>query len=137
MKLQNFAENSWFTATDDGKALTSAVDGETVANISSSGLDFAAMLDYARQTGGSSLRKYTFHERANMLKALAKHLMEHKKEFYELSTSTGATRSDTWIDIDGGISTLFVYSGKGRREMPNDKVYLDGPPEFLSKNGTG
>ena len=136
MKLQNFAENSWFTAADDGKALTSAVDGETVANISSSGLDFAAMLDYARQTGGASLRKYTFHERANMLKALAKHLMEHKKEFYELSTSTGATRSDTSIDIDGGISTLFVYSGKGRREMPNDKVYLDGPPEFLSKNGT-
>jgi oxepin-CoA hydrolase/3-oxo-5,6-dehydrosuberyl-CoA semialdehyde dehydrogenase len=136
MKLQNFAENSWFIAADDGKALTSAVDGETVANISSSGLDFAAMLDYARQTGGSSLRKYTFHERANMLKALAKHLMEHKREFYELSTSTGATRSDTWIDIDGGISTLFVYSGKGRREMPNDKVYLDGPPEFLSKNGT-
>jgi oxepin-CoA hydrolase/3-oxo-5,6-dehydrosuberyl-CoA semialdehyde dehydrogenase len=136
MKLQNFAENSWFIAADDGKALTSAVDGETVANISSSGLDFAAMLDYARQTGGSSLRKYTFHERANMLKALAKHLMEHKKEFYELSTSTGATRSDTWIDIDGGISTLFVYSGKGRREMPNDKVYLDGPPEFLAKNGT-
>ena len=136
MKLQNFAENSWFTAADDGKTLTSAVDGETVANISSSGLDFAAMLDYARQTGGSSLRKYTFHERANMLKALAKHLLEHKKEFYELSTSTGATRSDTWIDIDGGISTLFVYSGKGRREMPNDKVYLDGPPEFLSKNGT-
>ncbi len=136
MKLQNFAENSWFTAADDGRALTSAVDGETVANISSSGLDFAAMLDYARRTGGSTLRKYTFHERANMLKALAKHLMEHKKEFYELSTSTGATRSDTWIDIDGGISTLFVYSGKGRREMPNDKVYLDGPPEFLSKHGT-
>ena len=136
MKLQNFAENSWFTAADDGKALTSAVDGEMVASISSSGLDFAAMLDYARQTGGAGLRKYTFHERANMLKALAKHLMEHKKEFYELSTSTGATRSDTWIDIDGGISTLFVYSGKGRREMPNDNVYLDGPPEFLSKNGT-
>ena len=136
MKLQNFAENGWFTAADDGKALTSAVDGEMVARISSSGLDFAAMLDYARQTGGAGLRKYTFHERANMLKALAKHLMEHKKEFYELSTSTGATRSDTWIDFDGGISTLFVYSGKGRREMPNDNVYLDGPPEFLSKNGT-
>lgn len=136
MKLKNFAENNWFTAADDGKKLTSAVDGETVANISSSGLDFAAMLDYARQTGGANLRKYTFHERANLLKELAKHLMEHKKDFYELSTSTGATHGDTWIDIDGGISTLFVYSGKGRREMPNDKVYLDGPPEFLSKNGT-
>jgi oxepin-CoA hydrolase/3-oxo-5,6-dehydrosuberyl-CoA semialdehyde dehydrogenase len=71
-----------------------------------------------------------------MLKALAQYLMEHKKEFYALSTATGATRSDSWIDIDGGISTLFVFSSKGRREMPNDHVYLDGPPEGLSKNGT-
>jgi oxepin-CoA hydrolase/3-oxo-5,6-dehydrosuberyl-CoA semialdehyde dehydrogenase len=94
------------------------------------------MLGFARRTGGGNLRQYTFHERALMLKALAKHLMEHKKEFYELSTETGATKSDTWIDIDGGISTLFVYSSKGRREMPNDKVYLDGAPEMLSKNGT-
>jgi oxepin-CoA hydrolase/3-oxo-5,6-dehydrosuberyl-CoA semialdehyde dehydrogenase len=136
MKLQNFAENNWFTAADEGKVLTSAVDGNTVANITSSGLDFAAMLAYARRTGGGNLRKYTFHERALMLKELAKHLLEHKKEFYELSTQTGATRSDSWIDIDGGISTLFVFSSKGRREMPNDKVYLDGAPEMLSKNGT-
>ena len=136
MKLQNFAENQWFTADDDGQVLTSAVDGKTVANITSAGLDFAAMLEHARRRGGSNLRQYTFHERALMLKALAKHLMEHKKEFYELSIETGATRGDTWIDIDGGISTLFVYSSKGRREMPNDKVYLDGAPEMLSKNGT-
>jgi oxepin-CoA hydrolase/3-oxo-5,6-dehydrosuberyl-CoA semialdehyde dehydrogenase len=136
MKLQNFAENNWFTGADDGKVLTSAVDGKTIANITSTGLDFAAMLDHARRTGGSNLRQYTFHERAIMLKALAKHLLEHKKEFYELSTKTGATRADTWIDIDGGIGTLFAYSGKGRREMPNDKVYLDGAPEMLSKNGT-
>ena len=136
MKLQNFAENQWFTADDDGQVLTSAVDGKTVANITSAGLDFAAMLEHARRRGGSNLRQYTFHERALMLKALAKHLMEHKKEFYELSIETGATRGDTWIDIDGGISNLFVYSSKGRREMPNDKVYLDGAPEMLSKNGT-
>ena len=136
MKLQNFAENDWFTAADDGKALTSAVDGKMVANITSTGMDFAAMLEYSRGVGGSNLRQYTFHERALMLKELAKHLMEHKKEFYELSTETGATRGDSWIDIDGGISTLFVYSSKGRREMPNDKVYLDGAPEMLSKNGT-
>ena len=71
-----------------------------------------------------------------MLKALAKYLLERKKEFYDLSTSTGATHSDSWVDIDGGISTLFVFSSKGRREMPNDHVYLDGPPEALSKNGT-
>jgi oxepin-CoA hydrolase/3-oxo-5,6-dehydrosuberyl-CoA semialdehyde dehydrogenase len=107
-----------------------------VASISSEGLDFAAMHDYARRVGGANLRKFTFHERAEMLKALAKYLMEHKEEFYALSTETGATRSDGWIDIDGGISTLFVFSSKGRREMPNDTVYLDGPPEILSKNGT-
>jgi len=136
MKLGNFVENDWYTAADDGKTLSSAVDGATVASISSTGLDFSAMLAHARDIGGRNLRQYTFHERANMLKALAKHLMEHKKEFYALSTQTGATRSDSWVDIDGGISTLFVYSSKGRREMPNDTVFLDGTPEMLSKNGT-
>jgi oxepin-CoA hydrolase/3-oxo-5,6-dehydrosuberyl-CoA semialdehyde dehydrogenase len=136
MKLQNFAENQWIVGSDDGKPLTSAVDGRPVANISSAGVDFAGMLNYARSTGGPNLRQYTFHDRAFMLKDLAKYLMEQKREFYELSTDTGATRSDSWIDIDGGISTLFVYSGKGRREMPNDTVYLDGPTEALSREGT-
>jgi oxepin-CoA hydrolase/3-oxo-5,6-dehydrosuberyl-CoA semialdehyde dehydrogenase len=136
MKLQNFAENNWFAGSDDGKPLNSAVDGRPVATISSAGVDFAAMLDYARRVGGENLRKHTFHDRAFMLKDLALFLMENKKEFYALSTETGATKSDSWVDIDGGISTLFVYSGKGRREMPNDKVYLDGPPEVLSKEGT-
>jgi oxepin-CoA hydrolase/3-oxo-5,6-dehydrosuberyl-CoA semialdehyde dehydrogenase len=136
MKLQNFAENHWLSGSDDGAELRSAVDGRTVASISSSGVDFAAMLDYGRKIGGVNLRSYTFHQRAFMLKDLAKFLTEHKNEFYTLSTETGATRSDSWIDIDGGISTLFVYSGKGRREMPNDKVFLDGPAEILSRNGT-
>lgn len=136
MKLQNFAQNAWVPGTGDGSALTSAVDGRQIATLTSEGLDFAAMLDHARRVGGPNLRQYTFHERANMLKALAKHLTEHKKEFYALSTETGATKSDSWIDIDGGISTLFVFSSKGRREMPNDRVYLDGPPEILSKKGS-
>lgn len=136
MKLQHFAENHWISGDNNGKELQSAVDGKPVASITSSGVDFAGMLDYARRVGGANLRQYTFHERAFMLKDLAKYLMEHKKEFYALSTETGATKSDSWIDIDGGISTLFVYSGKGRREMPNDKVFLDGPPEILSRDGT-
>jgi oxepin-CoA hydrolase/3-oxo-5,6-dehydrosuberyl-CoA semialdehyde dehydrogenase len=136
MKLQNFAANQWIEGSDDGKELRSAVDGRPVATISSKGVDFRAMLDYARETGGTNLRRYTFHDRAFMLKDLAKFLMEHKAEFYALSTETGATKGDSWIDIDGGISTLFVYSSKGRREMPNDKVYLDGPPEALSREGT-
>lgn len=136
MKLQSYAQGKWHTASEGGKPLLSAVDGTAVASISSRGLDFASMHAYARRVGGPALQKLTFHERAIMLKALAQFLMEHKAEFYKLSTSTGATRADSWIDIDGGISTLFVFSSKGRREMPNDFVYLDGAPEMLSKQGT-
>jgi oxepin-CoA hydrolase/3-oxo-5,6-dehydrosuberyl-CoA semialdehyde dehydrogenase len=136
MKLESFAENRWLPGNGNGVQLTSAVNGRSVATLSSDGLDFAAMLDYARRVGGPNLRRYTFHERALMCKSLALHLSEHKKEFYALSTETGATKKDSWIDIDGGISTLFVFSSKGRREMPNDHVYLDGKPEMLSKKGT-
>jgi oxepin-CoA hydrolase/3-oxo-5,6-dehydrosuberyl-CoA semialdehyde dehydrogenase len=135
-KLGNLVQDQWVEGDGDGNILTNAVNGDPVANISSAGLDFADMLTHARRTGGQNLRKLTFHERGEMLKELAKYLMEHKKEFYALSTATGATRADSWVDIDGGISTLFVYSGKGRREMPNDHVYLDGPPEQISRNGT-
>ena len=136
MKLGNLVEDQWIYGDGDGRILTSAVSGEPLATISSDGLDFAAMLDHAKSVGGANLRKLTFHERGDMLKALAIYLNEHKQEFYALSTETGATRSDSWPDIDGGISTMFVFSSKARREMPNDHVYLDGPPEWLSKNGT-
>jgi oxepin-CoA hydrolase/3-oxo-5,6-dehydrosuberyl-CoA semialdehyde dehydrogenase len=135
-KLGNLVLDRWVDGEGDGNMLTSAVDGEAIAAITSDGLDFKDILHHARTVGGSNLRKYTFHERGEMLKALAKYLTEHKKEFYPLSTQTGATRNDSWVDIDGGISTMFVFSSKGRREMPNDTVYLDGPPEQLSKNGT-
>jgi oxepin-CoA hydrolase/3-oxo-5,6-dehydrosuberyl-CoA semialdehyde dehydrogenase len=136
MKLQSLVAGEWIEGSDDGRVLTSAVDGKPIASITSDGIDFAHMLKFARQTGGPNLRKFTFHERAVICKELANYLTEHKKEFYALSTETGATRNDSWIDIDGGISTLFVFSSKGRREMPNDKIYLDGPPEPLSRNGT-
>ena len=136
MKLGNLALDRWIDGDGDGKALSSAVSGEPIASITSDGLDFRGMLEHARKVGGTNLRKMTFHERGDMLKALAQYLLEHKKEFYGLSTQTGATRADGWIDIDGGISTLFVFSSKARREMPNDVVYLDGPPEQISRNGT-
>jgi oxepin-CoA hydrolase/3-oxo-5,6-dehydrosuberyl-CoA semialdehyde dehydrogenase len=135
-KLGNLMQDQWIEGDGDGNLLTSAVNGEPVARITSDGLDFADMLRHARAVGGANLRKLTFHERGEMLKALAIYLMEHKQEFYTVSTLTGATRADSWVDIEGGISTLFVYSGKGRREMPNDHVYLDGSPEQISKNGT-
>ena len=98
--------------------LANAVTGEPVAEIDSTGVDFAGMLDYARRVGGPALRKLTFHQRALRLKALATYLMERKEEFYELSKATGATRTDAWIDVEGGIGTLFAYASKGRRELP-------------------
>jgi len=135
-KLGNLVLDHWVEGNQDGNLLTSAIDSSPIARISSAGLDFADVLQHARHTGGANLRRLTFHERGEMLKALAQFLMQHKEEFYALSTATGATRGDSWVDIEGGISTLFVYSGKGRREMPNDTVYLDGPPEQISKHGT-
>jgi len=136
VKLQNRVADQWVSGAGDGQTLLSAVNGSAVATITSSGIDFAAMLDHARRVGGPQLRRLTFHERADMLKALARYLTEHTAEFHALSTQTGATPADSRIDIDGGISTLFVFSSKGRREMPNDTVFLDGPPEMLSRNGT-
>lgn len=135
-KLGNLVADQWVEGDGDGKLLLSAVSGEAVAAITSNGLDFKAILEYAKSVGGPNLRKLTFHERGDMLKALAQHLNEIKQEFYALSTQTGATRKDSWPDIDGGISTMFVFSSKGRREMPNDHVYLDGNVEQLSRNGT-
>ncbi|MGB1009771.1 MAG: phenylacetic acid degradation bifunctional protein PaaZ [Thiolinea sp.] len=136
MKLQSYAEGEWFQSAASGQLLRHAITGAEVAEISSEGLDFASMLDYARNTGGPALRKYTFHQRALMLKELAKYLMERKEVFYQLSAATGATRTDSWIDIEGGISTLFIFSGKGRREMPNSNVMPDGGQEQISRNGT-
>ncbi len=134
--LESYVQGQWQSGDGAGSPLVSAVNGAPIASISSSGLDFRAVLDHARRIGGPNLRRYTFHERALMLKAVAQHLNDCKEELYTLSTQTGATRKDGWIDIDGGISTVFVMSSKGRREMPNSHVYLDGEPEMLSRKGT-
>lgn len=135
MILESFAEGQW-RAPAAGVPLYDASTGAVVAECSSDGLDFGAMAAFARGKGGPGLRAHTFHERAMMLKEIAKVLTEHKDEFYDLSYKTGATKSDTWVDVDGGISTLFVYSSKGRRELPNDHVLVDGDVERLSRNGT-
>ena len=135
MQLQSFAAGQWQTGTHNGVALRDATTGTVVANSSAEGLDYRAMLEHARRVGGPNLRKLTFHERAGLLKALAKSLGDHKAGFYELSYATGATKSDSWIDIDGGISTLFVYASKGTRELPDSRVYSDGNVEGLSKTG--
>ena len=101
-KLGNLVLDRWIDGDGDGNVLTSAVNGNPVASITSDGLDFGSIIDHARRVGGANLRQLTFHERGDMLKALAKYLMEHKQEFYTLSTETGATKADSWIDIDGG-----------------------------------
>jgi len=136
MRLQSFARGAWFSGNGRGALLSHAITGETVAEITSEGLDFSGMLDYARTVGGPVLRGMTFHQRALLLKALALHLKGDEEAFYAVSQATGATRKDSEIDIAGGIATLFSYSGRGRRELPNETFHIDGPPEPLSKNGT-
>lgn len=136
MRLESYSQGKWVAGEDNFVTLNSAVTGEPVAEISSTGVDFAGMVEYARNVGGPALRDMTFHQRAIKLKELAKYLLDHKEELYELSKATGATKTDSWIDIEGGIATLFSYSGKGRREMPNSKVYVDGQPEVLSRGGS-
>lgn len=134
--LQSYVQGRWHTAPDEGTPLLSAVDGSEVARISSTGVDVAGMIDYARTVGAPALAQLTFHERALALKSLALTLMAGKEEFYTLSAVTGATRKDSAVDIDGGFGTLLSYASKARRELPNDTVYLDGAPEQLGKRGT-
>lgn len=135
MKLQNYALGKWTAGDGDGQPLYNAITGEEVATASSKGLDFAAMMDYARKVGGPALRKMTFQERGLMLKKLALHLKEHKEIFYKVSWATGATRADSWIDIEGGIGNLFTYASL-RRQFPDETFCLDGDAAKLSKNGT-
>jgi oxepin-CoA hydrolase/3-oxo-5,6-dehydrosuberyl-CoA semialdehyde dehydrogenase len=134
--LLNYAQDGWIRASGGLADVHSAVTGEVVATTGSQGLDFKAMLDHARTVGGPALRDMTFHQRAWMLKDLANAIMARKEELYELSYATGATRTDGWIDIEGGAGTLFSFSSKGRRELPNQKVLIDGAMEPLSKGGT-
>jgi oxepin-CoA hydrolase/3-oxo-5,6-dehydrosuberyl-CoA semialdehyde dehydrogenase len=135
-RLQNYAAGQWVAGTGSATTLVHAVTGEPIAEATSEGLDFAEMVAYARRVGGPALRRLTFHQRALLLKELAKYLTDRKDGLYKLSAATGATKTDSWIDIDGGIGTFFVYSSKGRREFPNETFYVDGPMESLSKGGT-
>ena len=136
LNLLNYAHDGWYQAGGGLAEVHSAVSGEVVATTGSQGLDFKAMLDHAREVGGPALRRMTFHERAWMLKDLANAIMARKEELYELNYETGATRTDGWIDIEGGAGTLFSFSSKGRRELPNQRVLIDGQMEPLSKGGS-
>ena len=132
--LESYVCGAWTRGAKDGALVLDASTGDPVAFVNSSGLDFAAVHRHARERGGPALRKMTFHQRAAMLKALAQALTERKEEFYALSCATGATRADSWVDIEGGIGTLAVYASRGRRDLPNTPVLVDGGVESLSKD---
>ncbi|MDU8910619.1 phenylacetic acid degradation bifunctional protein PaaZ [Aestuariicoccus sp. MJ-SS9] len=136
LDVQSFVCGQWIAPDDSARPIEDAVTGAVMARAGQSTLDTAGMLEHARTRGGAALRAMTFHERARMLKALALHLSEHKNALYDLSYATGATLADHKIDIDGGIGTMLVIASKGRREMPDSTVYLDGGLEQLSRDGS-
>ncbi|NNM62310.1 MAG: phenylacetic acid degradation bifunctional protein PaaZ [Steroidobacteraceae bacterium] len=136
MKLESFVLGAWRSGASEGVALRDATSGELIAHATTDGFDMAAILEHARTVGGPALRETSFHERAALLRALGKRLLESKEDFYALSHRTGATRADSWIDIDGGIGTMLAFASKGARELPDGRVYLDGGVEALSKGGS-
>jgi oxepin-CoA hydrolase/3-oxo-5,6-dehydrosuberyl-CoA semialdehyde dehydrogenase len=135
LDVRSFAAGQWIAPDGSARLIENAVTGDVMARAGSA-LDVTAMIDYARNTGGPALRALNFHDRARMLKALAAYLGQYKRALYDLSFATGATQSDHLIDIDGGIGTMFVFASKGRREMPDGHIYVDGDVEQLSRNGT-
>ncbi|NOT37033.1 MAG: phenylacetic acid degradation bifunctional protein PaaZ [Saprospiraceae bacterium] len=135
MKLKNYICGQWVEGSGKGQILYNAVNGSEIATLSSEGINLDECLQYARQKGGPALRKMTFQERGRMIKALAIHLTEIKAKYYPLSYKTGATKTDSWIDIDGGIGTLFAYSSL-RRKLPNQTFCTDGDLAPLSKGNT-
>ncbi|MEM7545860.1 MAG: phenylacetic acid degradation bifunctional protein PaaZ [Pseudomonadota bacterium] len=134
MLLQSYVAGEWVDPAS-ARPILDATTGAVVAEGGTTAPDVEAMADYARRVGGPALRAMSFHDRARMLKALATWLNERKEALYELNYATGATRSDGAVDIEGGIGTMFLYASKGRREMPDGHVYVDGAVEGLSRSG--
>jgi len=134
-KLDHYILGQWTPHSGEGEPQYDAVTGEVIATYSSETLDYEAIMNYARQTGGPNLRKLTFRERGQMLKRLALHLFDMRKKYYPLSYRTGATKGDSWIDIDGGIGTLFAYASL-RKQFPDKPFHIDGDAVNLSKEGT-
>lgn len=134
--VSSFIAGEWVGPDATARLIEDAISGEPIARAGRADFDAAAALAYAKSRGGPALRALTFHDRARMVKALAQALDARKAELYDLSYATGGTMADHRIDIDGGIGTMFVMASKGRREMPDDRVYLDGDVEMLSRNGT-
>lgn len=133
--LQNYAEGKWVNAAASGETLYNAINGNPIYTASSEGLDFGRMMEYARNVGSPALRKLSFQQRGLMLKALAMYLNDRKDYFYSISALTGATKADSWVDIEGGIGNLFTYASM-RRQFPDASFYVDGEAAKLSKENT-
>lgn len=131
-KLENFVEGKWITGDGDGQPLYDAVTGEAVAAATTQGLNFQRVIEFAHKVGNPNLRKLTFHERGRMLRALALHLKNHLEKFYAISYKTGATKADSWIDIEGGIGNLFSYASL-RRKFTDETFGVDGEGINLGK----
>ncbi|MCX6316474.1 MAG: phenylacetic acid degradation bifunctional protein PaaZ [Bacteroidetes bacterium] len=134
-KLENYITGDWITGDGEGQLLYNAVTGDPLAAATTRGLDFKSITEYARTVGNPALRKMTFHARGNMLKALAIHLRNHLDKFYAISYQTGATKADSWVDIEGGIGNLFANASL-RRKFPDDIICIDGESHNLSRNNT-
>ncbi len=134
-KIENYVLGRWMAGQGVEFEAHNAVNFQAIGEVSSAGLDYEAILDYGRKTGGAALRKMTFQERGRMLKQLALYLLERKADLYQLSYATGATQVDSWIDIEGGIGNLFSYASL-RKQFPDLPYYVDGPEVLLSKGGS-
>ena len=134
-KLDNYITGKWITGDGNGQLLYNAVTADVIGAASTKGLDFKLVTDYARTVGNPALRKMTFHARGNMLKALALHLRNHLDKFYAISYQSGATKADSWVDIEGGIGNLFANASL-RRKFPDEVFCIDGESHNLSKHNT-
>ena len=134
-QLGNYVAGNWVMGDGEGQVLFNAVTAEPLARATSKGLDFKSIIEYGRKVGNPALRKMTFHQRGNMLKALALHLRNHLPGFYDISYKTGATRADSWVDIEGGIGNLFANASL-RRKFPDDVICVDGESHNLGRNNT-
>ena len=134
-KLGNYITGKWINGDGNGQQLFNAVNGEFIALATTRGLDFSSILEYGRKVGSPALRKMTFQERGRMLKALALHLLDQKEKFYTISYKTGATRADSWVDIEGGIGNLFSNASL-RRKLPDEIFAIDGENIGLSRGGS-
>jgi len=134
-QFQNYITGKWINGDGAGQSLYNAVSGELIGTASTKGLDFKSVLEYGRNTGNPALRKLSFHERGNRLKALALHLQKHLDKFYKISYQTGATKADSWIDIEGGIGNLFANASL-RRKLPDESFCLDGEAHNLGRQNS-